>query len=70
MFNWEAKLFKEKKNNTITTKKICIRFLKAFFLENKKSIINKRKKQNKNKWKEVLSSFLKNMKDRSDIEYR
>ena len=39
MFDDEYELFKKRGNNVVTTEKNNIWFFKAFFLENKKTII-------------------------------
>ena len=41
MLDNKPKLVKKRRNNTITTKKICIEFFIALFLRNEKAIINK-----------------------------
>ena len=46
MLNNKSKLVKERRNNTITTKNICVRFFIILFLRNEKAIINKQKYQN------------------------
>jgi len=39
MFIDETKLIKEKRNNVVTVKNICVRFFVTFFLRNKKFIV-------------------------------
>jgi len=61
MFDSEFKLVKEQSNNVITTEKNSISFIKYFILQNKKSIIYK--KRNKMEILRFLVSFCKNMKN-------
>ena len=41
MFNDKPKLSKKRRNDTITTKKICVCFFEMFFLRKKKTIVYK-----------------------------
>ena len=51
-------------------KKVSVQFCKAFFLWDKKIIINKRQKGNRNRNRnlEIFNSFFKNVENRSNIK--
>ena len=48
VFNGEAKLIKNGRDNVIATKEICIQFFVTFFLRNKEIIVYERKSRNWN----------------------
>jgi len=48
MFNNKSKLFEQRRNDIVTTKKICVCFFKGFFLRNKNFIVYERKEWNRN----------------------
>ena len=66
VFDNKSKLIKQRWNDAITTKKMCICFFKEFFLWNEKSIVNERKKRDSDI--EIFWSFLKNVKDEWNIK--
>ena len=68
MFNGKFKLVKEQINNIITPEKNSISFIKYFILWDKRSIIYKRKKWDRNI--EICSSFFKSMKNEWNIKSR
>ena len=49
-------------------KKVSVQFCKAFFLWDKKRLINKRQKGNRNRNLEIFNSFFGNVENRSNIK--
>jgi len=70
MFNSESELFEKRGDNVISIEEKSAWFIKALFLRNEKTIICKRESRNRNTKIKIFWSFLKDMKDRSNIESR
>ena len=70
MFNSESELFEKRKENVIATDEKSIWFIKALLLRNEITVIYKRESKNRNIRIKIFWLFLKDMKNRCNIENR